>query len=471
MRHLAFRNGLQYSWGTQKIKVIDMTAPAPPASPASTSPASPWPASFWKNWDKSLFTAARTQGRPVLLCLGDFPADAAPLAARLFLCTKIDPALRPDIDQTYRLALAMLGQAGGPDPILFLTEDALPFWGTACPDDVSSLLNNVAASYADEREAVYANARLIGDTLQKTTKGAAGVIPPLEARRVMAGQLQKDMHPVHAGFGGEMPQLHETQIYRFLWQSAAQAQDLALHQAVRRAVLHMPRLPAPHFVELTALIAASFKDADSLAVCDDLTRQLIAAPPVRRDARGLAITALITASLALQRPDCLAIAEQLFTTVPIPESGQVDHFPGQPGFLEDYAGMIRAGLYLYEATGNKTYLGAAERMTQALNRAFWHTAEGAYCQTEAGDDPLPIRPKHALDSDLPSGNGLMVENLQRLFAATGTADYEAKAESIQRAFGGEIARNFFPLATYLCGCAFYRQEQEIPHHDNCHHLS
>ena len=50
---------------------------------------------------------------------------------------------------------------------------------------------------------------------------------------------------------------------------------------------------------------------------------------------------------------------------------------------------------------------------------------------------------------MPSGNGTMVGVLTRLALLTGDDAYRQRADEIIAVFAGEMARNFFPLATLI----------------------
>ena len=55
----------------------------------------------------------------------------------------------------------------------------------------------------------------------------------------------------------------------------------------------------------------------------------------------------------------------------------------------------------------------------------------------------------------------MLGILTRLFFLTGERDYGARAEAVASAFSGELARNFFPLATYLNNVDLIRSIQQV----------
>jgi len=127
--------------------------------------------------------------------------------------------------------------------------------------------------------------------------------------------------------------------------------------------------------------------------------------------------------------------------------GQLKHV----GTLDDYAGMIRAALVLFEVTGEAGYLDAAERWATVLDAHYWDADGGGYFFTADDAEALIVRTKSAADHATPAGNGLMVSLLARLHFLTGKADYRARAEALVAAFSGEMAQNFFPLAALMNG--------------------
>src|SRR5207302_6567258 len=97
----------------------------------------------WYPWGDAAFAAARAADKPLLLSVGysachwchvmaheSFEnATTAALMNELFVNIKVDREERPDVDTIYMQAVqAMSGQGGWP-MIVFLTPDALPFFG------------------------------------------------------------------------------------------------------------------------------------------------------------------------------------------------------------------------------------------------------------------------------------------------------------------------------------------------------
>ncbi|HKR19266.1 MAG TPA: thioredoxin domain-containing protein [Stellaceae bacterium] len=168
------------------------------------------------------------------------------------------------------------------------------------------------------------------------------------------------------------------------------------------------------------------------------------------DWNGLLITALVEAAVTFNRPEWLALAADAFDFV-VRSLGDHDRLKhsfragraAHAGMLDDYAQMIRAALTLYEATGDTGYLDHARRWQAVADAHFWDKT-GGYCYTADDSESLIVRTKPAYDGPVPAANGVMAQNLARLFYLTGEARFRERAEALFAAFAGEVARN--PIA-------------------------
>ena len=106
-----------------------------------------------------------------------------------------------------------------------------------------------------------------------------------------------------------------------------------------------------------------------------------------------------------------------------------------PATLDDHANMARAAVALYESTGNSGYLEDTRKLTDQID-AYYRDENGGYFFA-------------ANNNATPSGNGTLVGVFTRMYYLTGDQTYRTRAESIVKAFAGEVARNFFPLSTLL----------------------
>jgi uncharacterized protein YyaL (SSP411 family) len=97
----------------------------------------------WQPWEDAVFEEARRRNVPVLLSVGyaachwchvmaheSFEDDeVAALMNAHFVCIKLDREERPDLDEIYMGALAMMGEQGGWPLTICLDANGAPFWG------------------------------------------------------------------------------------------------------------------------------------------------------------------------------------------------------------------------------------------------------------------------------------------------------------------------------------------------------
>jgi len=85
-----------------------------------------------------------------------------------------------------------------------------------------------------------------------------------------------------------------------------------------------------------------------------------------------------------------------------------------PAFLDDYAFLIRALLQLQEITSNQDYLHTAKELTSYVIEHFSESETGYFFFTEEGQADIVVRKKEVYDGAVPSGNGVMADNLVQL---------------------------------------------------------
>ncbi|HZY53303.1 MAG TPA: thioredoxin domain-containing protein [Reyranella sp.] len=177
------------------------------------------------------------------------------------------------------------------------------------------------------------------------------------------------------------------------------------------------------------------------------------------DWNGLMIAALANASAVFQRDDWLAAATRAWRFIldtMRDEDGRLfhSHRAGKRlhrGTLDDYANLARAGVALFEVTGDNAYLDEVQALIAVLDRHFADPAGGAYFTTADDAADLIVRGKHCHDNAVPAGNGTLVGVFSRLWVLTGEARWHDKARAQVAAFAGELDSNFFPLMTLLNG--------------------
>ena len=189
---------------------------------------------------------------------------------------------------------------------------------------------------------------------------------------------------------------------------------------------------------------------------------------VLADWNGLAISALAESGRVFDEPDWIAAAETAFAFVRdrMTVDGRLHHCAragrvSTIGMLDDHANMAAAGLALYEVTGAAAYLEQSKRWVEELDLRFWDAGTGGYFFTADDADDLIVRSKSVHDNAVPAGNGTVLAVLARLFHLTGEEAYLRRAEELQSAFAGEIARNFFPMSTFVNGAEMLANAVQI----------
>ncbi len=184
----------------------------------------------WYPWGDEALAKAKKEDKPILVSIGyaachwchvmereSFESeDVAAIMNEHFVNIKVDREERPDIDQIYMDAVqAITGQGGWPLN-MFLTPDALPFYGgTYFPPRPAhgrpswvQVLQGVAQSYANDREKVVQQAKGLGEYILKMDGLHIAASSEEEVRftrenadTVFKG-LANDHDEINGGFGG-----------------------------------------------------------------------------------------------------------------------------------------------------------------------------------------------------------------------------------------------------------------------------
>jgi uncharacterized protein YyaL (SSP411 family) len=96
--------------------------------------------------------------------------------------------------------------------------------------------------------------------------------------------------------------------------------------------------------------------------------------------------------------------------------------------LDDYAFMVKGALFLYQATGSSDYLSHAVIWTETTEKYFGDANGAGYFNSPSDAKNLIVRTRTIFDSATPSGNGVMAENLARLYYLTGDPKYRNRAD-------------------------------------------
>ncbi len=127
-------------------------------------------------------------------------------------------------------------------------------------------------------------------------------------------------------------------------------------------------------------------------------------------------------------------------------------------YSTDYAFFLEGLLALFESSGDPRWLTAACELTDTMIEHYWDEAGGGGFFFTAGDhEELLVRSKTANDGAIPSGNSVMLMNLQKLAILLDRQDLRQKAEAILRIFGGSVTRTPFQHERLLCGIEAWHQ--------------
>ncbi|HEV8503153.1 MAG TPA: thioredoxin domain-containing protein [Casimicrobiaceae bacterium] len=178
----------------------------------------------WQPWDDAALAQARRDNKPILLSVGYSAChwchvmehesfedvDVARAMNEHFVNIKVDREERPDLDQVYQRAHALLTQQTGGWPLtLFLAPDGTPFFGgTYFPRHAAygrpgflELLGRVAQAWREQGDAIAGQNARLREWMQKL-EPEAGAAPPASAIDAAWTRYAKSFDPVHGGFGG-----------------------------------------------------------------------------------------------------------------------------------------------------------------------------------------------------------------------------------------------------------------------------
>lgn len=176
------------------------------------------------------------------------------------------------------------------------------------------------------------------------------------------------------------------------------------------------------------------------------------------DWNGLMISALTHSSIVFKKPDWLNMAQKAYDYIvgSMIIDGQLHHAArmGKVHHLatsEGYANMMRAGLSLYQATNDDTYLNSVIEFNTSLYNHYWDDTDRGYYFTADNSESLIVRTRSASDDATPNANGIMVQNLVLLSLLTGDQNHLQRADQILSAFTTELFQNIFNSASMLIG--------------------
>ena len=207
----------------------------------------------WRPWGPEALAEARDGNKPILLSVGyaachwchvmahesfENPAIAE-VMNRHFVNIKVDREERPDLDNIYQSALAMMGEHGGWPLTMFLTPDLEPFWGgTYFPPaprygrpGFPQVLESLAATYRDEPAKIADNAKRMRDALSSLATPKGGGTVTLAALDEVALQMLRFVDPVNGGTHGA-PKFPQPNFFQALWRAFIRTRGPMYREAV-----------------------------------------------------------------------------------------------------------------------------------------------------------------------------------------------------------------------------------------------
>lgn len=102
----------------------------------------------------------------------------------------------------------------------------------------------------------------------------------------------------------------------------------------------------------------------------------------------------------------------------------------QPAFLDDYAYLIQACIFLQEITGDQQYLLEAKTLTQYVIDNFLNKETGFFYYTHQKQTDIITRKVEFYDGAVPSGNSIMADNLFYLSIVFEKMEWQLHAQKI-----------------------------------------
>jgi uncharacterized protein len=216
----------------------------------------------WQEWGPEALRQSKESGKPILLSIGysachwchvmaheSFEDEGiAAVMNDLFINIKVDREERPDIDQIYQSAHAMLTQRSGGWPLtMFLDPDTTPFFGgTYFPKTAryglpgfGDLLKRVEKYFREQPDDVREQNQQLRNALNARSQSASPAVDVLSREPIDAAlsQMSHSFDAKHGGFGAAPkfphPEMIEFCLRRFAESGNEEARHIACHTLER----------------------------------------------------------------------------------------------------------------------------------------------------------------------------------------------------------------------------------------------
>ena len=215
----------------------------------------------WYPWGEEAFEKARSENKPVLLSIGYSAChwchvmahesfeneDIAKLMNQLFVNIKVDREERPDLDQIYMNAVQMMTHHGGWPMTVFLTPDAVPFYGGTYfpPQDRYNMpgfprvLISVAEAYRERQDDIRETGVSLLNELRRLST-SSGSDQPIERELLDAAfaGITRTYDSINGGFGGA-PKFPPAMTLEFLLRTHARTNNREALEMVKHTCKQM----------------------------------------------------------------------------------------------------------------------------------------------------------------------------------------------------------------------------------------
>lgn len=215
----------------------------------------------WYPWGEEAFEKARRENKPVLLSIGYSAChwchvmahesfeneEIAKLMNELFVNIKVDREERPDLDQIYMNAVQMMTHHGGWPMTVFLTPEAVPFYGGTYypPQDRYNMpgfprvLISVAEAYRERQDDIRETGASLVNELRRLS-ATSGSDQPIGQELLDAAYvgIVRTYDKTYGGFGGA-PKFPPAMALEFLLRTHARTGNQDALEMVRHTCIQM----------------------------------------------------------------------------------------------------------------------------------------------------------------------------------------------------------------------------------------
>lgn len=129
-----------------------------------------------------------------------------------------------------------------------------------------------------------------------------------------------------------------------------------------------------------------------------------------------------------------------------------------PGFLEDYAAVIRGFVFLYQGTFDDTWLHRAKTLTDLVLKEFYDDGDGMFFFNNPKAEKLIANKKELFDNVIPASNSVMARNLQDL----GLLFYQDEYMAIANHMLASVKKLLIAEPGFLCNWAALLLHTVVP---------